>query len=112
MRLEIDEERLLRMRDSLAEHRRVSYEVNDEDIEIHGSLPAVQHAVDAARQIDEWSPRKDLATPIRSIAQIEALYAMHDGAKLARMAEIAVAAAEGAQAQGSGDVVAFRDLVA
>ena len=120
MRLEIDEEKLVRMRDSLAEHRRLSYAVNDEDMEVHGSLPAVQRAVDAARRIDEWSPRKDLATPIRSIAQIEASYAMYDGAKLARMAEIASAAAAAAEearmisppARDSGAVVPIKDMVA
>jgi N-acyl-L-homoserine lactone synthetase len=89
MRLEIDEQALQRLRDSVAQFTRLSYEVDDEDIEVHGSLAAVQQAVDKARMVDDCACRQDVATPITTIARIEAQFAKHDGARLVRIADFA-----------------------
>ena len=106
MRLEITVESLARTRDSLAEPRRVSYELDAEDLDIYGSLGAAQRAVDHARQDYEAVCRKDQATPIRTIANAEALYALHDGARLATVTEIGRAAVK--KVSEAGEVVALK----
>ena len=68
------------MRDSLGEAKPLTFIVNDEDIALHGSLAGVQHEVDLARENDFGTAKVDLATPARTKARINALFARHDAA--------------------------------
>ena len=77
---EVTEDAVARMRDSLGEPKPLTFVVNDEDIALHGDLAHVQHEVDLARVADVGSAKVDLATPARTKARINFLYARHDAA--------------------------------
>lgn len=78
VRHELTEEAVGRMRDSLGEPKPLTYLVEDEDIAIHGCLARVQHEVDLARGADLGSAKVDFATPARTRARINAMFAEHD----------------------------------
>lgn len=79
-RLELTHEVAGRMRDSLNEPYPLTYSVDEEDIAMHGSLAKVQREVDLARSADLGTAKVDLATPSKTQARINALYARHDAA--------------------------------
>ncbi len=72
----VDQAEVERVRDSLAQPPvAIAYEVDEQDMEVFGSLMAVQRAVDAARAVD---PSEVEPPPLQTIAQITALFAKHD----------------------------------
>ncbi len=77
---ELTEEAVARMRDSLGEPDPVTYVVEDEDMALHGSLARIQQEVDLARASDAGAAKLDFATPAKTQARINALYARHDAA--------------------------------
>jgi N-acyl-L-homoserine lactone synthetase len=84
---ELSEEAVGRMRDSLGEPGPLTYVVDDEDIARHGRLARVQEEVDLARDADLGTAKVDFATPAKTKARINALYAQHDAAAFAPPAE-------------------------
>jgi|GEM_PF-624495 len=75
---ELSEEAVCRMRDSLGEPPPLTYEVEDEDVDLHGCLARVQREVDLARTADLGTAKVDFATPAKTKARINALFAQHD----------------------------------
>ncbi len=88
----IDEAEVGRIRESLGHPPLpISYEVDDDDFQSFGSLAALQQFVDRVRKTEIISLDHDGALPLRTVAQITALYAKHDAgmAELQRIAKSA-----------------------
>ena len=80
VRHELTEEAVARMRDSLGEPPPLTFVVNDEDMALFGRLARVQREVDLARDADTGTAKVDQATPARTKARINAMFARHDAA--------------------------------
>ena len=76
----VNEDAVSRMRDSLWEPKPLTYVVDDEDMALCGSLARVQYEADLARAVDAGSAKVDLATPAKTKARLNALYARYDAA--------------------------------
>jgi acyl-homoserine lactone synthase len=76
----VSDELTARMRESLAEPSRLSYEVAEDDLASFGSLAAIQRAVDKARLDHEAEVQGDKADPRCAMARVTALYAKYDDA--------------------------------